>query len=141
MAFRVVWSETALADLRDLVRYIARDDRQVAKRFGDLIVTKVQSLQAFPRIGRIVPEYREECLRELINSLSNRLRNRRWDHLVGDSAHMARRTWEFGTASLTACKFHLLLPFQNGIARVLLNLQVEKRCVPQHGSIFQLPER
>jgi len=51
MAFRVVWSETALADLRDLVRYIARDDRQVAKRFGDLIVTKVQSLQTFPSIG------------------------------------------------------------------------------------------
>ena len=66
MAFRVVGSETALADLRDLVRYIARDDRQVAKRFGDLIVTKVQSLQTFPRIGRIVPEYREDRLRELI---------------------------------------------------------------------------
>jgi addiction module RelE/StbE family toxin len=66
MAFRIIWSETALADLRDLVRYIARDDRQVARRFGDLIVTKVQSLQAFPRIGRIVPEYREERLRELI---------------------------------------------------------------------------
>ncbi|MFU8892970.1 MAG: type II toxin-antitoxin system RelE/ParE family toxin [Luteolibacter sp.] len=66
MAFRVVWSETALADLHDLVRYIARDDRQVAKRFGDLIVAKVQSLQAFPRIGRIVPEYREDRLRELI---------------------------------------------------------------------------
>lgn len=66
MAFRVVWSETALADLRDLVRYIARDDRQVAKRFGDLILTKVQSLQAFPRIGRIVPEFREDRLRELI---------------------------------------------------------------------------
>jgi len=66
MAYRIVWSETALADLRDLVRYIARDDRKVAKRFGDLIVTKVQSLQNFPRIGRIVPEYREDCLRELI---------------------------------------------------------------------------
>jgi toxin ParE1/3/4 len=66
MAFRIVWSKTALADLRDLVRYIARDDRQVAKRFGDLIVTKVQSLQAFPRIGRIVPEFRDDHLRELI---------------------------------------------------------------------------
>ena len=66
MAYRVVWAEAALVDLRDLVRYIARDDRQVAKRFGDLIVTKVQSLQTFPRIGRIVPEHREERLRELI---------------------------------------------------------------------------
>jgi len=59
MAFRIVWSETTLADLRKLVRYIARDDRKVAKRFGDLIVTKVQSFQNFPRIGRIVPEYRD----------------------------------------------------------------------------------
>jgi addiction module RelE/StbE family toxin len=66
MAFRIVWSEAALADLRDLVRYIARDDRKVARRFGDLIVTKVQSLENFPRIGRIVPEYREDCLREII---------------------------------------------------------------------------
>ena len=66
MAFQIVWSEIALSDLRDLVRYIARDDRQVARRFGDLIVSKVESLQSFPRIGRIVPEYREECLRELI---------------------------------------------------------------------------
>lgn len=66
MAFRVVWSELALSDLRGLVRYIARDDRDVAKRFGSLIVTKAESLQAFPRIGRIVPEYREEHLRELI---------------------------------------------------------------------------
>ena len=66
MAFQIVWSEIALSDLRDLVRYIARDDRQVAGRFGDLIVSKVESLQSFPRIGRIVQEYREECLRELI---------------------------------------------------------------------------
>ena len=68
MAYRVVWSEAALADLRVLVRSIARDDREVAKRFGDLIVTRVDSLQTFPRIGRMVPEYREDHLRELIIS-------------------------------------------------------------------------
>lgn len=66
MAFRIVWSQSALDDLRDLVRYIARDDRHVARRFGDLIVNKVQALQTFPRIGRVVPEYREESLREVI---------------------------------------------------------------------------
>ena len=66
MAWRIVWSRLALSDLRDLVRYIAKDDRDVAKRFGDLIVTKVESLQSFPRIGRMVPEYREDRLREII---------------------------------------------------------------------------
>lgn len=68
MAYRIVWSEAALADLRDLVRYIARDDRKVAKRFGDSIVNKVESLQVLPRIGRMLPEYREDHLRELIFS-------------------------------------------------------------------------
>ena len=68
MAYRVVWSEAALADLRSLVCYIARDDREVAKRFGDLIVTKLDSVHTFPRIGRIVPEHREDRLRELIVS-------------------------------------------------------------------------
>lgn len=60
MAFRIVWTETALADPRDLVRYIARDDRQVEKRFGDWIVTKGQTLQpsrglaeSFRNTGRI----------------------------------------------------------------------------------------
>lgn len=68
MDYRVVWTKSALADLRDLVCYIARDDQTVAKRFGDLIVTKISSIQTFPRIGRLVPEYREDRLRELILS-------------------------------------------------------------------------
>ncbi|RYD18030.1 MAG: type II toxin-antitoxin system RelE/ParE family toxin [Verrucomicrobiaceae bacterium] len=68
MAFRVIWSKTALADLRDLVRYIARDNQQIARRFGDLIVAKMDSLQTFPRTGRMVPEYREDLLREIVVS-------------------------------------------------------------------------
>ena len=66
MAFRIVWSKAALADLCDLVRYIAHDNRVVARRFGDLIVTKVEALETFPRIGRMVPEYRNDRLREII---------------------------------------------------------------------------
>jgi toxin ParE1/3/4 len=66
MACRIVWSKVALADLRDLVHYIAHDNREVARRFGDLIVSKVESLGTFPRIGRMVPEYRIDQLREII---------------------------------------------------------------------------
>jgi toxin ParE1/3/4 len=68
MAYRIDWSEAALADLRILVCYIARDDQEMAKRFGDLIVSKVDLLHSFPRAGRMVPEYREDRLRELIVS-------------------------------------------------------------------------
>lgn len=66
MDFQIIWTRLALADLRDLVRYIARDDRENARRFGDLIVSKVDRLAAFPRIGRIVPEFRDDTLREII---------------------------------------------------------------------------
>lgn len=68
MDFRVIWTETALADLRDLVRYIARDDRTVARKFGDLIVSKVDALVRFPRIGRRVPEFGIENLRQIVIS-------------------------------------------------------------------------
>lgn len=66
MDFKVVWSKIAVADLRDLVRYIAEDDRQVAERFGNLIVSKIEGATKFPRIGRMVPEFREDTLREII---------------------------------------------------------------------------
>lgn len=66
MDFKIVWSKTAVADLRDLVRYIAEDDRVVAERFGRLIISKMEAAMKFPRMGRMVPEFREDRLREII---------------------------------------------------------------------------
>lgn len=66
MDYSIVWTKTALADLAGLVRYIAADDPRAAKRLGELIISKVESISDFPRIGRIVPEYREDVVRELI---------------------------------------------------------------------------
>ena len=66
MDFQIVWSRAALTDLHDLVRYIARDNREVARRFGDRMISKVEALGMFPRIGRIVPEFRDDKLREII---------------------------------------------------------------------------
>ena len=51
MDYGIVWSKTALADLHDLVRYIAADDRDTAIRFGDRIISKVESLSSFPRMA------------------------------------------------------------------------------------------
>jgi plasmid stabilization system protein ParE len=66
MDYRIVWSKAALADLRDLVRFIAVDDPLAARRFGDRIVSRVEGLQSFPRLGRMVPEFRDELVREII---------------------------------------------------------------------------
>jgi toxin ParE1/3/4 len=65
MDFRVVWSQSALQDLRELVRYISRDNRQVAQKFGNLIISKVDVLSEFPRIGREVPEFGIDTLRQI----------------------------------------------------------------------------
>jgi len=66
MAFQIVWSQSALADLRAIVRYIARDDSGTAERFGRMMISKVESIAEFPRTGRIVPEFRQDDLREII---------------------------------------------------------------------------
>jgi plasmid stabilization system protein ParE len=44
MAFKIVWSELARQDLRDIVEFIARDNPQIAESFGYSLITKVDSL-------------------------------------------------------------------------------------------------
>lgn len=65
MDFRVIWSKSALADLRDLARYIARDNRDAARRFGNLIVDRALGLGQFPRRGRVVPEFGLDTVRQV----------------------------------------------------------------------------
>lgn len=66
MAFKIIWSELACQDLRDIVEFIARDNRQVAEAFGFLLISKVDSLSRFPRMGRVVPEIEDDAFREII---------------------------------------------------------------------------
>tara|TARA_Y100001934_G_scaffold22082_1_gene24878 strand:- start:669 stop:971 length:303 start_codon:yes stop_codon:yes gene_type:complete len=68
MDYKIVWTNTALADLHDLVRYIEADNQLAANRMGELIIRKVDILVSSPRVGRMVPEYRDDLLRELIVS-------------------------------------------------------------------------
>ena len=62
------WTESALLDLEEIVRYIARDDPVAAQRIGEGIIGSVEQLRTFPKSGRIVPETNEECLREVLYS-------------------------------------------------------------------------
>lgn len=51
MGWRVVWSEESLANLRDIVSYIAEESPDIAVRFGDGLVDKVLTLADFPQTG------------------------------------------------------------------------------------------
>lgn len=63
---KVIWSDSAVADLESIVEYIAQDSEHYAAAFAEKILEAVEKLGTFPRIGRVVPEYNREDIRELI---------------------------------------------------------------------------
>lgn len=66
MAFKIIWSEQAREDLREIVTFIALDNPATAESFGYLLMTKVDALAQFPRLGRVVPEEDDEDIRKII---------------------------------------------------------------------------
>ena len=46
---------------------IARDNPQAAQRFGFEIIAKAEKLNEFPLLGRVVPEFKIENIREIIH--------------------------------------------------------------------------
>jgi|SRR4051812_22820468 toxin ParE1/3/4 len=66
MAFKIIWSELARADLESIVLFIAQDKPSVAESFGYLLISKVEILAQFPRLGRVVPEENDETIREIV---------------------------------------------------------------------------
>jgi toxin ParE1/3/4 len=66
MACKLIWSPAARDDLRDIVRFIARDNPHRAESFGYELMTRTDILRDHPEAGRIVPEYRNPRIREII---------------------------------------------------------------------------
>ena len=63
---QVRWSLTAGNDLQDIENFIARDSVLHAIAFVDRVVESAETLLKNPRIGRVVPEFNREDLREVI---------------------------------------------------------------------------
>ena len=63
---KVIWSELAIQDLKQIHEYISLDSRFYADRFIEKIITRVDQLESFQTSGRIVPEFANEQIRELI---------------------------------------------------------------------------
>ena len=66
MGWKVIIAPSAQSDLADIVRYIARHNSDAAARLGYELITRAESLANFPEIGRMVPEFRQPDLREII---------------------------------------------------------------------------
>ncbi len=65
MAYRVVWSARAIADVNAIVAYIATNSPSYARTVARKILAATRSLPDFPLSGRIVPEVQDESLREV----------------------------------------------------------------------------
>jgi len=66
MAFRLIWSPSALLDVKDIAAFIADDSPPAAKRFVRNLFQAVERLADFPKSGRIVPEFGDPAIREVI---------------------------------------------------------------------------
>lgn len=66
MDYQVILSRSARVDIEEIVRYISIDDRKQALRFGRLLIKHTKSLAQLPERGRVVPEFGDEYIREII---------------------------------------------------------------------------
>lgn len=65
MDYRLIWTDTAISDLQDVVKFIALDNPTAGKEVGYNIVNKIETLRDFPFSGRKVPEKEDIRIREI----------------------------------------------------------------------------
>lgn len=62
----IIWTKKARHDLKGIHEYSSEDSVFYANRFVVKLIEVVEVLQNFPTAGRIVPEYEDSSVRELI---------------------------------------------------------------------------
>ena len=63
---KVCWTDEALRHLDDIHRHIAGDSPFYARRMVDKITRRSRQIGAFPQSGRMVPEYQDIDVREVV---------------------------------------------------------------------------
>lgn len=66
MVDKLVWTRKALCDLRDNFEYIDKDSHQYAVLTTEQILDKAKRIKSSPLSGKIVPEFQDAQLRELL---------------------------------------------------------------------------
>ncbi len=62
----IKWTEKASCNLQAIFEYIAKDSRTYATRYVKALISATKRLEAMPLCGRIVPEFENPELREVI---------------------------------------------------------------------------
>jgi addiction module RelE/StbE family toxin len=66
MAYELKWSDEASRDLAEIHEFISRDSLMYAVGFVQRLISKAESLLEMPERGRVVPEYDDPAVREVI---------------------------------------------------------------------------
>ncbi|MDR1453173.1 MAG: type II toxin-antitoxin system RelE/ParE family toxin [Candidatus Margulisbacteria bacterium] len=61
--YKLIFSDTARDDIREIFAYIARENPQNAEKILEKIETKITALGFFPQKGRVVPEFLEQNIK------------------------------------------------------------------------------
>jgi len=60
------WTRNAAFGLADIAGFIAEDNPKAAFAVVQKIKVSVRKMARFPRSGRVIPEFENECIREII---------------------------------------------------------------------------
>jgi addiction module RelE/StbE family toxin len=99
------WTVGAREDLREIFDYIGRDSTVYAAATVERIIATIEQIRRNPKLGRVVPEYDDETIRELVVGnyrVVYRLRGQRIGVIavVHGSRDLIRRLtaepWDFG---------------------------------------------
>jgi plasmid stabilization system protein ParE len=63
---KLVWTEPAVIDLESIRDYISKDSEYYASLFIERIIIAVEKIALFPQLGREVPEYKTNNIREVL---------------------------------------------------------------------------
>ncbi|EIP98454.1 plasmid stabilization system protein [Opitutaceae bacterium TAV1] len=67
MGLRVILTPQSQADLKEIVRYVARDSRVRARDLGNTLIDRALRIGEFPHAGKITPESGDPEVREIVH--------------------------------------------------------------------------
>jgi plasmid stabilization system protein ParE len=63
---KIIWSPKSADNLQSICTYIEKDSFYYASQFAKRLIALIENLPDYPERGRIVPEYNNPDLRELL---------------------------------------------------------------------------
>ena len=63
---KIIWSEESLNNIEEIISFISRGSEFFAMNFASKIMEAVDTLKVFSEIGRVVPEYDNMKIREIL---------------------------------------------------------------------------